>query len=327
MKLRRRLLAAVSALVAAVPVTLAAAPAHAVGPALLPVTVTNSTGRGDAVYLYVIGVNLTTGRLGYVNAGRHLHRAGPAGRSRRRPRRTSSIAGPGNGGSTTIQFPRGLLRPRLLLLRREAQVLPHPGRPGAARAVGRRRRQPRHPVRLERVHLQRRRPVAQQLAGRHVRGAARGHGHRRHRRHQAHRRRSVANGRNNVINSIKAQSGLGQHRRTPAPTAPCCGCSRPARRPAPACSAPPTWTRTSPSAWNAYTTKTLTVVPFTDQPNINYFGRTSRQRHDLHQQRPASRSRPSTSPALGERVGLRRRSRPRPTTRSSARSPGRSARR
>ena len=29
----------------------------------------NTTGRGDAVYLYVLGVNLTTGRLGYVNAG------------------------------------------------------------------------------------------------------------------------------------------------------------------------------------------------------------------------------------------------------------------
>jgi hypothetical protein len=29
------------------------------------------------------------------------------------------------------------------------------------------------------------------------------------------------------------------------------------------------------SAWNAYTGKTLTVVPFTDQPNTKYFGRTS----------------------------------------------------
>src|SRR4029078_2361994 len=29
------------------------------------------------------------------------------------------------------------------------------------------------------------------------------------------------------------------------------------------------------SAWNAYTSKTLTVVPFGDQPNTRYFGRTS----------------------------------------------------
>jgi hypothetical protein len=34
---------------------------------LLPVTVSNKTGRGDAVFLYVLGVNLTTGKLGYVN--------------------------------------------------------------------------------------------------------------------------------------------------------------------------------------------------------------------------------------------------------------------
>ena len=48
------------------------------------------------------------------------------------------------------------------------------------------------------------------------------------------------------------------------------------------------------SAWNAYTGKTLTVVPFGDQPNTRYFGRTVRQRHDLHQQRRRSRWRRST---------------------------------
>ena len=41
----------------------------ATGPAVLPMSVTNSTGRGDAVYLYVIGVQLSSGRLGYVNQG------------------------------------------------------------------------------------------------------------------------------------------------------------------------------------------------------------------------------------------------------------------
>lgn len=44
---------------------------QAVGPSVLPVTVTNSTGKGDAVHLYVLGTNLATGRPGYVNAGRH----------------------------------------------------------------------------------------------------------------------------------------------------------------------------------------------------------------------------------------------------------------
>src|SRR5690349_21517472 len=59
---------ATTAAATAVVATFGAPAAHAVGPAILPVTVTNSTGRGDAVYLYVLGVNLSTGRLGYVNS-------------------------------------------------------------------------------------------------------------------------------------------------------------------------------------------------------------------------------------------------------------------
>jgi hypothetical protein len=43
------------------------ASAQAVGPDILPVTFTNNTGRADAVYLYVIGTQLSSGRLGYVN--------------------------------------------------------------------------------------------------------------------------------------------------------------------------------------------------------------------------------------------------------------------
>jgi len=67
---RRWGLSALAALALAVPAAaVVASPAQAVGPALLPVTVTNITGRGDAVYLYTIGINLNTNRLGYVNQG------------------------------------------------------------------------------------------------------------------------------------------------------------------------------------------------------------------------------------------------------------------
>lgn len=59
------ILGALAALVLALPAS--AVPAPAVGPDLLPVTVTNNTGRADAVYLYVIGVQLASGRLGYVD--------------------------------------------------------------------------------------------------------------------------------------------------------------------------------------------------------------------------------------------------------------------
>src|SRR4051812_49886468 len=67
---RRRIVSAIAALALTIPLAASiASPAQAIGPAVLPVTVTNNTGRGDAVYLYVIGVQLSSGRLGYVNQG------------------------------------------------------------------------------------------------------------------------------------------------------------------------------------------------------------------------------------------------------------------
>src|SRR4051812_25036092 len=109
MRARSKLSRAVAALAVALPMALLAVgtPAQAVGPNLLPFTVTNSTGRGDAVYLYVLGVNLSTGRLGYVNAGGGFVNW-PAGGSPPTPAPDVSIGGPGNGGSTTIQVPRGV---------------------------------------------------------------------------------------------------------------------------------------------------------------------------------------------------------------------------
>ena len=108
MRTRRRLLQALAALAVAVPVSAAVVPtaAQAVGPNLLPVTVTNNTGRGDAVYLYVIGINLSTSRLGYVNQG-GTFTPWPAGQIPPSPAPDVAIGGPGNGGATTINFPRG----------------------------------------------------------------------------------------------------------------------------------------------------------------------------------------------------------------------------
>lgn len=59
MRTTRRFVRWLSVVAMAVPIVVvgaAAPPAHAVGPDLLPMTVTNNTGRGDAVYLYVLGV-------------------------------------------------------------------------------------------------------------------------------------------------------------------------------------------------------------------------------------------------------------------------------
>ena len=104
-----RLPALAAAVLLAITTAVAAGPppATAVGPSLLPLTVTNSTGRTDAVYLYVLGVNLSTGRLGYANAG-GTFTPWPAGGLPPTPAPDVSIAGPGNGASTTVQVPRGM---------------------------------------------------------------------------------------------------------------------------------------------------------------------------------------------------------------------------
>src|SRR5262245_13970372 len=106
MSTRTRVVGALAATVLAIPLVLAsAAPSQAIGPDLLPVTVTNATGRGDAVYLYVLGVNLATGRLGYVNSA-GAFTAWSGGQIPPVPAPDVSIGGPGNGGNATIRFPR-----------------------------------------------------------------------------------------------------------------------------------------------------------------------------------------------------------------------------
>ena len=105
--MRRRLLQMLAALAVAVPVLVAVAPAHAAPLSLLPLNVTNNSGRGDKVYLYVLGVNLSTGRLGYVNAA-GTFTPWPAGSIPPVPAPDVSIGGPGNGGTKTLKVPVGI---------------------------------------------------------------------------------------------------------------------------------------------------------------------------------------------------------------------------
>ncbi|WP_250036089.1 glycoside hydrolase family 64 protein [Paractinoplanes maris] len=90
---------AVSAAVAVVP------NASAAGPDLLPLTVTNDSGRGEGVHLYVLGES--GGRLGYVTEG-GTFTPWPAGGNPPVPAPDVAIDGPGNGASKTIQVPKGL---------------------------------------------------------------------------------------------------------------------------------------------------------------------------------------------------------------------------
>ncbi|MEU0094737.1 glycoside hydrolase family 64 protein [Kribbella sp. NPDC006257] len=106
MQINRKLTAilAAAAAVAAGLIATAAGPASAV-PATIPLKITNSSGRGDAVYIYNLGTNLQTGQQGWADAAGNFH-AWPAGGNPPTPAPDASIAGPGNGGSITIRMPK-----------------------------------------------------------------------------------------------------------------------------------------------------------------------------------------------------------------------------
>jgi hypothetical protein len=104
-RINRKLTAilAAAAAVAAGLIATAAGPASAV-PATIPLKITNSSGRGDAVYIYNLGTNLQTGQQGWADSAGNFH-AWPAGGNPPTPAPDASIAGPGNGGSITIRMP------------------------------------------------------------------------------------------------------------------------------------------------------------------------------------------------------------------------------
>ena len=273
MRVVRTLLQAMAALAVTVPLTAAitAAPAAAAGPAILPVTFTNNTGRGEAVYIYTIGINLSTGRLGYANQGGTFTNW-PAGANPPVPAPDVAINGPGNGGSTTINFPKNFsgrvyfsLGTKLkFFLTPDGLVQPAPWAGGEANrdilfdwreftyndsglwlnssqvdmfAVP-------HAVSVT------------DSAGTRTTGVL------------------LNNGRDNVINGIKAQAGWGGSVYTRSD-----GTALRVLAPGKAAEAGlidgNILSSYINSAWNAYTSKTLTVVPFGDQPNTKYFGRTS----------------------------------------------------
>jgi hypothetical protein len=79
-------------------------PAAAV-PATIPLKITNNSGRADPVYVYNLGTNLATGQQGWADAAGNFH-AWPAGGNPPTPAPDASIAGPANGQSLTIRMPK-----------------------------------------------------------------------------------------------------------------------------------------------------------------------------------------------------------------------------
>lgn len=96
----------VTALAAAGLTVLATAPgAHAAVPDTIPLTYTNNSGRSEQIYLYDLGTQLSTGRQGWADANGTFH-AWPAGGNPPTPAPDASIAGPANGQSATLRIPK-----------------------------------------------------------------------------------------------------------------------------------------------------------------------------------------------------------------------------
>ena len=106
MRSKHKLLAilAVAATVAAGFTATVAVPAEAV-PTTIPLKVTNNSGRTDPVYIYNLGTLLSTGQQGWADAAGNFH-AWPAGGNPPTPAPDASIAGPSNGQSITVQMPK-----------------------------------------------------------------------------------------------------------------------------------------------------------------------------------------------------------------------------
>ncbi|AZS83192.1 glycoside hydrolase family 64 protein [Streptomyces griseoviridis] len=106
-KLTRRLLApaAAAALLTAVLSVQAPSSADAAVPATIPLKLVNNSGRGDAVYVYIIGTQLSTGQQGWADANGTFH-AWPAGGNPPTPAPDASIAGPASGQSKTVRLPK-----------------------------------------------------------------------------------------------------------------------------------------------------------------------------------------------------------------------------
>ncbi|MGP3983791.1 glycoside hydrolase family 64 protein [Streptomyces sp. KR80] len=80
-------------------------PAEAAVPATIPLKISNNSGRGDQIYIYNLGTLLSTGQQGWADANGTFH-PWPAGGNPPTPAPDASIVGPANGQSKTIQMPK-----------------------------------------------------------------------------------------------------------------------------------------------------------------------------------------------------------------------------
>jgi hypothetical protein len=104
MRVKRKVLSLLAAVVGLAGIVVAAPEASAV-PTTIPLRITNNSGRGDQIFIYNLGTLLTTGQQGWADAAGNFH-AWPAGGNPPSPAPDASIAGPANGQSITIRMPK-----------------------------------------------------------------------------------------------------------------------------------------------------------------------------------------------------------------------------
>ncbi|WP_433295869.1 beta-1,3-glucanase family protein [Actinoplanes sp. CA-030573] len=236
----------------------------------LPVTVSNKTGRNETVFLYVLGTNLKTGKLGYVNAaGAFTNWTGGAAV----PVPAPDVSIPLTGASTTIKIPRGLSG-RLYMsfgkkldfrLSTDGLVQPAPWAGG----------DPNHDIlfdwsefTLDDGGLFLNSSQVDMFAVPHIVSVTGGNGA------VLSTGELKAGGRQKVIDTIKGSPDFAKSVVTGAD-----GTVLRVLAPGKAADAglmSPTYLDSYiNSAWSAYASKTLTVVPFGDRPDTKFFGRTA----------------------------------------------------
>lgn len=270
---RSRLLMALAALAVAVPMTaIGPAAAAAAGPSVLPFTVQNESGRGESVYLYTVGVDLASGRLGYVTQSGSFV-PWPGGSNPASPAPDASIQMGGSGSSTVVNVPTGFSGRLYMAFGQKLDfrltpgglVQPAPWSPG----------DPNRDILFDwseftyangglflnssQVDMF---AVPHSVSVTDAGGATRTTG------------RLVGDGRNRIIDGIRNQSGWGG-------TIVTRGDGTVLRVLAPGKASdvgsfdPNYLAPYIDQAWTAYASRTLTVVPFADQPNTRFFGRTA----------------------------------------------------
>lgn len=104
MRVLRKAFGALAVLIGVTGAVVATAPAAFAVPATIPLEISNNSGRGDQVYIYDIGTLLSTGQQGWADASGAFH-AWPAGAVPPIAAPDASITGPANGSALTINIP------------------------------------------------------------------------------------------------------------------------------------------------------------------------------------------------------------------------------